>query len=218
MRPFRFVALCVALCIPGAAFSQTHWAEYTNKDDLFTVAFPAQPTVESFIYTTEYGSKLPAQRYTATDGATRYIMTVVNMTTTDRKPNGHGIEMRGAIQFAATTLRRTGTPTTDNYAELLGVPGQELQITLPNKMRRYAGIYLLNRHLYIMEATAPADAAPPLAYLASLGFHDAAGNDLRYADDNDAFPDGKQPAKGADNGGATGGGGPPPAAGDAYGQ
>ncbi len=218
MRLNRLCPIILALCVPVAAIAQTHWLEYTNREDLFTVALPAQPTVESFTYTTEYGSKLPARRYSATDGATRYTMTVVNMTTTDRKPNGHGIEMRGSIQFAATTLRRTGAVTTDNYAELLGVPGQELQITLPNKTRKYSGIYLLNKHLYIMEALAPANAAPPLLYLASLGFHDAAGNDLRYADTNDAFPNGRAPVQNAGGGGGAAAGKDAGAGGDAYGQ
>ena len=80
-----------------------------QREDRFTVALPAAPQIETFTYVTEYASKLRARRYTATDGKTDCVMTVVDMSTTDRAPNGHAIEIRGPIQFAATNMRRTGT-------------------------------------------------------------------------------------------------------------
>ena len=183
------------------ASAQTGWSAYTSQEDRFTVAIPAAPQIEAFTYTTEYASKLRARRYTATDGKTNCIMTVVDMSTTDRAPNGHAIEIRGSIQFAATNLRRTGTVTADHYSELSGVPGQVLQITLPGGVRKYAGIYVLNKRLYIMEATTPAGVtAPPLLYLSSLIFRDEKGMGLRFMDNNYSFPDGRPPPVDAEAG------------------
>jgi hypothetical protein len=188
MRATRLLALVPLLLAASAAFAQAQWAEFTDKADRFTIAFPAAPRVENFTYVTEYVSHVPAHRYVASDGATRYTLTVVDMTTTERKPASHGIEMRGAIQFAATALRRTGVVTADNYAEAWGVPGQVLQISLPNNARVYAHIYFVNKHLYILEAVAPAG-APPLAFFTALTFLDANGNPLSFVDNNYSFPE-----------------------------
>jgi hypothetical protein len=179
------------LPLSGAAHAQG-FTEYVNREDGFVVSLPVAPSIETFTYTSEYDSKVPARRYTASDRTTRYVMTVVNMTTTDREPARQGIEIRGAIQFAATALRRTGTVTLDSYHELEGVPGQLLQITRAGGMRNYAGIYLHKRRLYILEAIQPAGAVPPLLYLASLGFVDAGGRRLTYVDSESyTFPDGR---------------------------
>ena len=123
-------------------------------------------------------------------------MTVVDLTTTDREPSRQGIEIRGTIQFAATTLRRTGTVTLDTYHELEGVPGQMLQITLPDGRRNYAAIYLHRRRLYILEAILPGNSVPPLLYLTSMGFVDGQGRRLTYLDtDSYTFPDGRPPPR-----------------------
>jgi hypothetical protein len=185
----RLVTVFAALLIATAAFAQAQWREVTDKADRFTIGFPAAPAVASFTYVTEYVSHLPAHRYSASDGTTNYSLTVVDMTTTERKPTSHGIEMRGAIQFAASNLRRTGTVTSDTYAEAWGVPGQVLQITRPDGTRVYAHIYFVNKRLYILEAAAPANASPPLAFFTSLVFLDDKAQPLSFVDNNYSFPD-----------------------------
>jgi hypothetical protein len=200
MRRTFVIAAWLALQLSAAALAQG-FSDYVSREDGFTVAFPGNPTIETFTYTTEYDSKVPARRYTAIGRDARYLMTVVNMTTTDREPARQGIEIRGAIQFAATALRRTGNVTLDSYHELEGVPGQLLQITLPDGRRNYAGVYLHKRRLYILEAIMPDSRVPPLLYLASLGFVDAEGRRLTYVDtDSYTFPDGRPPPRVAEPG------------------
>jgi hypothetical protein len=158
------------------------------------VNLPAQPRIETFTYVSEYGSMLPAKRYTAEHDGTRFVMTVVDMNKTDR-PRGHGIELRSAVHYAATALRRTGTVTTDIYSAVQGVPGQALTISLPDGRRNCAGVYLHTRRLYIAEAIAPANRPPPCHFHASMGFLDGAGNSVTYVENDYSFPDPPPPPR-----------------------
>ena len=193
-----------ALAVSGVAVAQD-WLVYQSRDDMFDINFPEQPVIEKFIHTSEYGSKLPANRYTAKRGAQTFILSVVDMRTTQREQNRQGTELRGAVQWASTAIRRTGTVTLDVYNEIQVVPGQMLQVTLPNGNRNYAGIYLHKRRLYIMEAIVPTNVPPPILYQASLNFLDEQGTQVRYEDNNYSFPD-HIPLAGRGGGAAAAGG------------
>ena len=56
----------------------------------------------------------------------------------------------------------------------------------PDESRLYAGIYLHAGKLYILEATVPQGAPPPILYQQSLGWVDANGNEIRYRTIGDA--------------------------------
>jgi hypothetical protein len=191
MRLTFLASAIFTIALTSMAVAQD-WITYVSREDFFSVNFPAAPTIEKFTYVTEYNSKVPATRYTARHGAQVFTMTVVNLTTTDRDANRQGIEIRGTIQWASGAFRRAGTVTADTYSELEGVPGQMLQVTLPNGSRNFAAIHLHKRRLYIAEAVAPAGSPPPLFYLTSMGFLDAEGRPLTYVDnDSYTFPDGR---------------------------
>ena len=195
MRLSRFVTALVLVAMSGAAWAQ-NWADYISKDDFFSLDFPATPMIDKFTYTTEYESTVPATRYTANVGPGRYVMTVVHMNRTDRPAGGQGSELRGAIQYAATAIRRTGTVTVDIYNELQSIPGQILHVTLPDGRRTYASVYLHKRRLYILEGTVPGDAPPPILFQASLNIFDEQGRSVRYQDNEYSFPDGRPPQAG----------------------
>jgi hypothetical protein len=55
-----------------------------------------------------------------------------------------------------------------------------LQLTNPDQSRTFAGIYLHENRLYILEATVPPKAPPPGLFQQSLTFLDEAGNHVRY--------------------------------------
>ena len=144
LRLAAFALLSLSLLTAAQAQG---FAEYVNREEGFAVSLPGAPAIEKFTYTTEYDSKVPATRYTSANRTTRYTVTVVDMRTTDREPARQGIEIRGAIQFAATTLRRTGTVTLDSYHELEGVPvchlsaahRPDLTMAVSEKRRQTAG-------------------------------------------------------------------------------
>jgi hypothetical protein len=188
----RLAAAFVLLISP--AFAQA-WIEYVNKDDLFSINFPGQPKVESFIYVSEYKSNLPAHRYTAEREGAQYRVTVVDMERTDYKPQYQGNEWRGAVAHAATVLRQTGKVTFDAYQEVNVIPGHALHVTLPDGRRSFAQINFHAKKLYILEAIVPERAPPPDQFVASLAITDRDGNPLRYEDNNYAFPDGHNLAR-----------------------
>jgi len=199
------LVLSTALLLGTAGAANAQWFEYKNLEERFTVNFPAEPTVTTFTYTTEYNSRLPAKKFTAKDTrGSEYIMTVVDMQTTERDPARQGNELRGSIAKAATDLRLTGKVTLDAYSETNVIPGHQLQITLPDGRRNFVQIHLHMRRLYIMEAIAVPGAPPPAVFQASLAILDQAGNSPRYQDNNYSFPEGTTVGRGAGQGGARG--------------
>src|SRR6185295_9693738 len=107
------------------AFAQ-EWIEFSSPGDRFTAVFPTQPTVTDTTWRSEYGSVLPARVYSATQGQSRYSLTVVDYNVVERLlvekakscPAGaetcQGIadwglgywknEIRGAIVYATSKL------------------------------------------------------------------------------------------------------------------
>ena len=202
------VVLSAALLLGTAGAAHAQWFEYKNLEERFTVNFPMEPTVSTFTYVTEYGSRLPAKKFEAKDarGAV-YRMTVVNMQTTERDPARQGNELRGSIAKAATDLRLTGKVTLDAYSETNVIPGHQLQITLPDGSRNFVQIHLHMRRLYIMEAIAVPGAPPPAVFQASLAILDQNGNSPRYQDNNYSFPEGTSVGRGGGGGAPAAGGG-----------
>jgi hypothetical protein len=190
MRALRFIPAVLLLLYSGAAAAQ-NWFEYVNTEDLFTVNFPEEPTVTESPYISEYNSPFTARKYSATDGVAQYSVTVVNMENSAREQNRRGTEWRGAVGYAATAIRRTGEVTFDGYAEINVIPGQQLQVTLPDGSRNFANVHFHKHRLYIIEAIAPAGAPPPAHFQASWAVIDAEGNRLRYEDADYSFPDGR---------------------------
>ncbi len=193
----RLVPALLALLVSSGAMAQG-WFDYVNREEFFSINLPGEPKIEQFTYISEYGSKLPAKRFSAQSGEETYTVTVVNMSTTDRPPGySHGNELRGAIAFAATAVRRTGVVTLDAYTEVDVIPGMALQVTLPNGRRNFVAIHQHARRLYITEATVPnrIEVPPPTQFQASLAILDAEGNTLRYQDNNYSFPEGRPLAR-----------------------
>ena len=82
---------------------------------------------------------------------------------------------------AAKYRQKPGVKVTyDAFHYIEFVPGLELQLTNPDQSRSYVGIYLHENRLYILDATAPNNEAPPIIFQQSFGFLDAAGNPVRY--------------------------------------
>ncbi len=77
-------AVALILFISAPSFAQ-EWIEYSNRGDFFAVNLPGEPKVKDIMYHTEYSITEPAHVYTAEDGASRYSVTVVDMTDAEKK-------------------------------------------------------------------------------------------------------------------------------------
>jgi hypothetical protein len=193
--PFkRLISVAVILVFASPLLAQ-EWVEFTNTLDRFTVNFPGEPKVQEITWPSEYGAVFPGRVYTTAQGPSRYSVTVIDYTEAERihaeRPNRNDAELGGqywqvdvqaSIAYAATKFRqREGVKVTfDAYHYIDLISGHQLQLTNPDQSRTFAGIYLHENRLYILEATVAAKAPPPGLFQQSLGFLDEAGKNVRY--------------------------------------
>ena len=190
----RVVLAAVVLLGAERPFAQ-EWSTYTNRIDRFEVNFPGQPKVDAITWPSEYGAVFPGRVYSLEQNASRYSVTVIdytdaerihaartNHTEADSLPIYWQVDVQASIAYAATKFRqRPGVKVTyDAFHYIDLVSGHQLQITNPDQSRTFAGIYLHESRLYILEATVPARAPQPGLFQQSLSFLDAAGKKVRY--------------------------------------
>ncbi len=187
------ISLSLVLCFPGLCIGQ-EWIRYIDQTDQFTVNFPGVPVVEEISYLSEWGVEFPARVYTADAPPSRYSLTVVDFTETQRlhqeRSERTGIDVfytepiadvLGSIAFAAWNIRKRGGEVTyDAYHTVDFIEGHLLQITNADESRSFAGIYLHDSRLYILEATVPKGSPPPGHFQQSLGIFDEKGERVRY--------------------------------------
>ncbi len=178
----RFTVLAASMVaasiLAGAAYAQ-EWINFVDRETRIAVNLPGTPQVEDFTYESEYGAMLPARRYTAPRGDSRYVVTVVDFTDASTPLT----DWRGSMQFALWTHRQKGKLTFDGYQEIDRVPGHQIAVQLANGRRLYVGTNQYDKRLYILEAELPGNLPPPEHFRASLQVLDAEGNSLRLDDD-----------------------------------
>ena len=204
LMPFISAALVLSISGSGPSFAQ-EWVEFASREERFTCIFPAQPKVTETTWSSEYGAVLPARFYSATQGQSRYSLTVVDYKPVERLlvekskscPAGaetcQGIgdwglgywknDVRGAIVYATSKfLQRDGKVTRLMWNSAALVQGQELQlINNADQSRTFASIYMHENRLLIMEATVPRGYPPPANFTQSLGWLDESGRGIRYS-------------------------------------
>jgi hypothetical protein len=194
-------ALVAVLAIPVSA---QEWFDFKSQLDRFSCNFPSQPTVTETVYESEYGSRLPARVYTAADGQSRYSMTVVDYSDTERqlaerakncvedavtcKRNLNNVESRaqldrvGAITYATGRLIDADVRVTMLVTSWMDwVEGHHLQfVNNADMSKTSASIYMHEDKLYIMVGTVPPGYPEPALFQDSLGFLDEKGQGIRY--------------------------------------
>jgi hypothetical protein len=193
-------AIVVALSAPS--FAQ-EWIEFANRDDRFTCLFPSQPKITETTYRSEHKADLPARVYSATQGQSRYSVTVIDynqaqpILTEKAKQCPPGAEpcrggpgdaghwkddLRGALIYASWQfMQRDARLTSYLWNNVDQIEGHQLQLTNnADKSRTFAGIYMHENKLYIAEATVPAGYPEPGLFQQSLGWLDESGIGLRY--------------------------------------
>ena len=186
------VAPCVLLLAQPAGAQE--WTEYENRADRFTVPAPGAPKVDTITWDSEYGAKFPGRVYRWEHGPNRYSVTVVDYSDAERihsqlnhvayqgGPGYWTIDIMASIDYAAARYRqRPGVKVTyDAWHYIERVTGHALQLTNPDGTQSYIAIYLHDNRLYILDATAPESAAPPIIFQQSFGFLDANGKPVQY--------------------------------------
>ena len=202
MRLTPLVSTALALSVAAPLFAQ-EWVEFASRDDRFTCLFPTQPKVTETTYMSQHEASLPARVYTATQGQSTYKVTVVDYNQAERiltekskscpagaepclgAPGDVGhwkADIRGAIDYASWQMMKRDVKVTSfawNTVDL--VEGHQLQLTSNvDKSRTFAGIYMHENKLYIIEGTVPPGYPEPGLFQQSLGWLDENGVGLRY--------------------------------------
>jgi hypothetical protein len=190
------VALILLVSCPS--FSQ-EWNQYTNRTDLFAVAFPGEPSVKDITWTTEYAITLPGRVYSVENGRGRYSATVIDYKDAEKihtaraeqckKDGGEGDlcqndwrpDVQGSIVYASWQFFQRNAKVT-HYAWYVSdlIEGNRLQLLNPDGSRTFAAIHRHNTRLYIFEATVPKGAPAPGLFQQSLQFLDEEGKSVRY--------------------------------------
>ncbi len=194
MRFLRLLTAVPILCLAGPASAQD-WVKFTSDMDRFAIDVPGgELEMHETNYDSEYGAVFPARVYSHESGENRYSVTVVDYTDAERihsertnKTNADdgslywAVDVLGSIAYAAWNIRKRGGEVTyDAWHYIQRVEGHQLQITNADQSRTYAGIYLHETLLYILEATVPPGSPPPVIFQQSLTLLNDEGNTFNY--------------------------------------
>jgi len=190
----RLLTAASVLCFAGSASAQS-WVKFSSDQDRFEIDVPGDGLeIHETTYDSEYGAVFPARLYLYEDGEARYSVTVVDFTDArsihaerDNKTNADdgslywAVDVLGSIAYAAWNIRKRGGEVTyDAWHYIQRVEGHQLQITNADQSRTYAGIYLHETLLYILEATVPPGSPPPVIFQQSLTLLNDEGNTFNY--------------------------------------
>jgi hypothetical protein len=192
--------------LPGQALAQD-WTEFTSKEDRFTTNFPGPPQVKESTYRSQFGADLPSRVYSATRGASRFSVTVVdyrsieNILTEKSRSCPPGAEtclggsnpisstgagywkadVAGAMIYATWQfMKRDASLTEFIWTNIDLVEGHMLHLTNSDKSRTYVSIFMHENKLYLAEATVPPGEPEPGLFQQALGFVDESGVSIRY--------------------------------------
>ena len=195
------VILLLSLSVPASA---QEWIDFVSKEDRFTANFPGQPTVTQTTYMSQYGAELPARVYSATQGKSRYSMTVVDYSQIEKLLTaraqkcasktegcyggtgfsgvGHWrLDFHGAIVYAIEAfILRDAKVTQLSWNTYYSVGGQQVHLTNKDGSRTKAAVYMHNQKLYISEGTTPQGAPDAGLFQQSFGWIDDNGRNIRY--------------------------------------
>ena len=198
MTFLRLIILASILWFCESAVAQ-RWIQYASATDGFRIMAPGEFAIEEIDFETEYGIVVPARIFSHENDTGRYSVTVVDYRDSQRlhderlreigalyQPIYGQVDVRGSIAYAAKKIRdRANTIEYDAYHYISRIDGHQLQTTNPDQTRTFAAIYLYESRLYVIDATASPDIAPPGMFQQSLEFIDEDGEVITFRN----FPD-----------------------------
>ncbi len=198
MTLLRLIILASILWFCESAVAQ-RWMPYASATDGFRIMAPGEFAIEEIDFETEYGIVVPARIFSHENDTGQYSVTVVDYRDSQRlhderlreigalyQPIYGQVDVRGSIAYAAKKIRdRASTIEYDAYHYISRIDGHQLQTTNPDQTRTFAAIYLYESRLYVIDATASPDIAPPGMFQQTLEFIDEDGEIITFRN----FPD-----------------------------
>ena len=168
MRSIVFaLAACVAAC-PAAAQS---WKEYAYPAYAFTVAFPAEPQIETTTYQVADGRSVEARIYSVRQNNGVFKVTVAELANT-------GLEEGAVIDHAIKMLSEGGEVKLNFPHRIYRVYGRQLSVLGADGSRSTVAVFDHNSRLYQIEGKAlpGGDATDVIRFQQSLVFTDGGSN------------------------------------------
>jgi len=137
--------------------------------------FPGDPVIRDITYTLD-GRTVPARQFSVERGNDRFSVTVADFT-------GAGPEIdEQMVEHALVPIRQRGQVRfqyPEDYSP--GLPGRQIDITLPNGRQHRASAYMADHRLYITETYAAPGEFAALQFEQSVLLLDGNGGDLNNA-------------------------------------
>ena len=189
MHVFQLILLASSLLVSGSALAQ-RFAPFVSEQDRFKILAPGGTLdIETIDFQSEYGIVVPARVYKAETDDGAYTLTVVDYTNAvelHRELGAHisvygEVDVRASVAYVARQIReRAASVEYDNYHYIGRVDGHQLHTTNPDGTKTYAGLYLLESKLYVIDATMKPGAPPGGIFQQSLDFLDENGNGIMF--------------------------------------
>ena len=143
----RLIAFIAALFVAGSPAAAQDWMEYAYPDLSFSVAFPAEPKVESATYQAADGRTFEARIYSVAREGGVFKLTVVELPET-------GIDENALISHAVKTMTAGSEIKLDIPHRIRRVYGRQLSVTGTDGSHSYLAAFYYKNRLYQIEGKA----------------------------------------------------------------
>jgi hypothetical protein len=147
MRPIAFVLATFVSSAPAAAQG---WEEYSYPDYAFSVAFPANPQVDTTTYQIADNRSVPAHIYSVRQTNVVFSMIVAEL-------EGTNLEENAVVGHAIKMLSQNATVRLNIPARIYRVYGRQLTLEGADGSRSMVQLFDHNDRLYQIEAKALPD-------------------------------------------------------------
>lgn len=143
----RAVPAIVALLFSVAPAAAQSWKEYVYPKDFFSVAFPADPNVETATYQAADGRQVEARVYSVAQGGGVFRMTVADLT-------DPALQESAVLDHAIRRLAQGSTIKVDIPHRISRVYGRQLSLTAADGSYSSVAVFFHKQRLYQIEGTA----------------------------------------------------------------
>ena len=141
----RIIALTVAAFVVSGPAAAQSWEEYSYPEYAFSVAFPANPKIETTTYEVAAGRSVPARVYSAHQDKSQFKMTVADLANT-------GLDEKAVIDHAIKMLSQGATVRVNVPARIYQVYGRQLTVEGADGSRSMVAMFDIMGRLYQIEA------------------------------------------------------------------
>jgi hypothetical protein len=163
----RLLALMLALfAVIGPATAQ-EWKEYTYPNYSFTIAFPAEPTIEATTFEAADGRSVEAQVYSLTRGNSVLKLTIAKL--------DPAMEERAVIDHAIKALSQGAEVKVNIEHRINWIYGRQLSLTRADGSYTTVALFYYKQRLYQLEGKVPGNGgatADAIRFQQSLTFTD----------------------------------------------